>query len=72
MNKTSNLRRLNLGRRAMPTTAADVEYFCRACKGHYSRIVSIDAFSRTACRCGSTDLLIYSVSGEVTAPLRAS
>jgi formylglycine-generating enzyme required for sulfatase activity len=54
-----------------PTTMADIEYFCRGCKGHYSRVVPVEAFWQTACRCGSTDLLIYSVSGEAAAPLRA-
>ena len=72
MNKTQSLGRLNLGSRVSPTTAADIEYFCRGCKGHYSRVVPIDAFWRTTCRCGSSDLLVYSLSGESSAPLRAN
>jgi hypothetical protein len=61
--------RLNL--RSVPTTGVEVEYFCRGCKGHYSRTVPIKQFRETACRCGSRDLLIYSVASEVSAPLRA-
>ena len=70
MNKTATMLKLSLSKRVGPTQAADVEYFCRRCKGHYSRIVSLDQFWQTACRCGSTDLLIYNVSGEMAAPLR--
>jgi hypothetical protein len=62
--------RRTLGRRVGPTQAADVEYFCRTCKGHYSRIVPVESFWQTTCRCGSRNLLIYSVSSEGAAPLR--
>lgn len=68
--KHMSLSRLSLGKRVAPTTMADVEYYCRGCKGHYSRIVAVDSFWQTACRCGSSDLLIYSVAGESAAPLR--
>ena len=70
MNQAATMRKLALSKRVGPTQAADVEYFCRSCKGHYSRIVSLDAFFKTQCRCGSADLLIYNVSGEMAAPLR--
>ena len=72
MNKNARASRLNLGKRVAPTTSADIEYFCKGCKGHYSRVVSLGSFWRTTCRCGSSDLLIYSMSGEVSAPLRAN
>jgi hypothetical protein len=58
--------------RSVPTTGVEVEYFCRNCKGHYSRTVPVKHFRETACRCGSHDLLVYSVASEVSAPLRAS
>ncbi|MEX0749196.1 MAG: hypothetical protein WD359_00170 [Dehalococcoidia bacterium] len=57
--------------RAVPTTGVEVEYFCRGCKGHYARTVPVKHFRETACRCGSHDLLVYSVASEVAAPLRA-
>lgn len=58
--------------RAVPTTGVEVEYFCRRCKGHYASTVPITKFRETACRCGSHDLLVYSVATEVSAPLRAN
>jgi hypothetical protein len=73
MNKqTKGADKAKLGRRVGPTQAADVEYFCRACKGHYSRIVPVESLLQTSCRCGSRDLLIYNVSGEAAAPLRSN
>lgn len=70
MSKTATMQRLRLSKRLGPTQAANLEYFCRGCKGHDSRTVSLDQFWQTACRCGSRDLLIYNVNGETTAPLR--
>jgi hypothetical protein len=64
--------KLDLSRRVGRTTSVEIEYFCRKCKGHYSRIVPIKAFESTRCRCGSSNLLIYSLAADVTAPLRAS
>jgi hypothetical protein len=64
--------KLDLSRRIGRTTSVEIEYFCRTCKGHYSRIVPIKAFESTRCRCGSANLLIYSLAADVTAPLRAS
>ena len=58
--------------RGVPTTGVEVEYFCRGCKGHYSRTIPVKRFREVACRCGSQDLLIYSVATEVSSPLRAS
>ncbi len=62
--------RRNVKARMGPTQAADIEYFCRTCKGHYSRIVPVDSFWNTYCRCGSQDLLIYNIASEASAPLR--
>ncbi|HET6614555.1 MAG TPA: hypothetical protein VFH62_01600 [Dehalococcoidia bacterium] len=70
MNQQRVPSRLDL--RSVPTTGVEVEYFCRGCKGHYSRTVPITQFRQTACRCGSQDLLVYSVASEVAAPLRAN
>jgi len=64
--------KLDLTRRIGRTTGIEIEYFCRTCKGHYARVVPIKAFESTRCRCGSANLLIYSLTGDVTAPLRAS
>jgi len=63
--------RLDLNRRTVPTTGVEVEYFCRGCKGHYSRTVPLKTLKEIACRCGSSNLLIYSVASEISAPLRA-
>ena len=71
MNRTDALRKLANSARVGPTVAVDIEYFCRSCKGHYSQAVALDSFWKTGCRCGSKDLLVYSVAGEVSAPLRA-
>jgi hypothetical protein len=61
-----------MSRRIGPSSGVDLEYFCRTCKGHYSRSVPVASFWQTKCRCGSQDLLVYAISGEVTAPLRAN
>jgi hypothetical protein len=63
---------LSMARRIGRTTSVEIEYFCRTCKGHYSRVVPIKSFESTRCRCGSANLLIYSLAADVTAPLRAS
>jgi hypothetical protein len=70
--RTERPARLVLDHRTAPTTAIDVDYFCRGCKGHFSRTTPLRRMSDLACRCGSTDLLIYSVAGDTAAPLRAS
>jgi hypothetical protein len=64
--------KLDLTRRVGRTTSVEIEYFCRTCKGHYSRVVPVKAFETTRCRCGSSNLLIYSLAADITAPLRAS
>jgi hypothetical protein len=48
----------------------EVEYFCKGCKGHYSASVPVGGIGEARCRCGSDNLLIYSVAGEYGAPLR--
>jgi len=71
MHRSTERRPRRLSERLGPTQAADVEFFCRGCKGHYSRIVPVDDFWKTTCRCGSHDLLVYNVASEGAAPLRA-
>jgi hypothetical protein len=34
--------------------------------------VPVSSLHRATCRCGSDNILVYSMSGELTAPLRAS
>ena len=57
-------------RRIGVTSVVEVEYFCKNCKGHYSASVPVGGLSDAHCRCGSDELLIYSVAGEYGAPLR--
>jgi hypothetical protein len=58
-------------RRVGAASRIEIEYFCRACKGHYSSTVPYASARRAACRCGSQDLLVYSLAGESSAPLRS-
>ncbi len=69
--KSLRIRKSDLGRRIGPTAAAELEYFCRGCKGHFTRVVPVEQLSRTTCRCGSSDLLVYAIAGEYSAPLRS-
>jgi hypothetical protein len=69
--KSAMLRKLARSGRIGPTVAVDIEYYCRTCKGHYSRAITLESFWHATCRCGSHDLLVYSVAGELSAPLRA-
>jgi hypothetical protein len=59
----------NRSRRAEPSRvlmpAAEVQYFCRACKVHDSRTLREGQWRELRCRCGSTDLLIYRVSDDL-------
>ncbi len=64
--------KLDVARHVERTTSVEIEYFCRTCKGHYSRVVPVKAFETTRCRCGSGNLLIYSLAADITSPLRAS
>ena len=48
---------------------AEIEYFCRSCRGHFSASVPVAVLQDASCRCGSRDLLVYSVSGDMNAPL---
>lgn len=52
------------------TRDAEIEYFCRQCHGHYSRTVMLRTLPTATCRCGSSDLLIYQLTAEPSAPLR--
>jgi hypothetical protein len=53
------------------STSVELEFFCRRCKGHFSRTVPVAALHRATCRCGSDNILVYAISGEMSAPLRA-
>ena len=47
----------------------DIEYFCRSCRGHFSSSVPVGALDQASCRCGSHNLLVYNLSGDMNAPL---
>lgn len=51
------------------TSDADIEYYCRRCRGHFTRTVPVRALASATCRCGSRDLLIYQLTAEASAPL---
>lgn len=61
-----------IAQRIGASSSAELEYFCRGCKGHYATTVPVARVWDAACRCGSKDLLVYSVAGELAAPLRSS
>lgn len=61
----------NLSRRIGASSRVELEYFCRTCKGHYATSVPVASMNSATCRCGSNNLLVYSVAGEVSAPMRA-
>lgn len=61
---------LSLGRRVGAASRVELEYYCRGCKGHFSSTVPYAALRQATCRCGSSNLLVYSIAGEATAPLR--
>lgn len=48
----------------------ELDYFCRTCKGHYSSTIPVGALRDATCRCGSHDILVYSMVGDASAPLR--
>ena len=50
----------------------DIEYFCRSCRGHFSSSVPVGALEQASCRCGSHNLLVYNLSGDMNAPLLAT
>jgi hypothetical protein len=62
---------IDLGRRVGAASRVEMEYFCRGCKGHYAATVPLATLSQASCRCGSGDLLVYSVSGEFSSPMRS-
>lgn len=61
-----------IAQRVGSSSSVELEYYCRGCKGHYSTTVPVVSLWQAACRCGSRDLLVYSVAGEFAAPLRSS
>ena len=48
------------------TPAAELQFFCRGCKGHDSRTLPATRWREVRCRCGSSDLLIYRVANDLT------
>ena len=69
MPKTMDVNQIK--RRIGSPTRVEIEFFCRGCKGHFSRTVPVAALHRATCRCGSDNILVYAMSGETTAPLRS-
>ncbi len=59
-----------LRKRIGAASRVELEYFCKSCKGHYCSTVSVTSVSETRCRGGSPELLVYSVAGEFSAPMR--
>ncbi len=47
----------------------EIEYFCRSCRGHFSSSVPVATLEQASCRCGSHNLLVYNLSGDMNAPL---
>jgi hypothetical protein len=65
-----NTRVDRLHRRIGTASRVELEYFCRDCKGHFSSSVPLSAIDNAHCRCGSGDLLVYAMSGDMSAPMR--
>lgn len=66
---TKNLR--TVGPMVGSASRVELEYFCKRCKGHYSGTAAVTGLDAVQCRCGSEDLLIYSMVGDLHAPLRS-
>lgn len=60
-----------VGRMVGAASRVELDYFCKRCKGHYSGTVSVTGIDTMHCRCGSADLLIYAMVGDLNAPLRS-
>ncbi len=67
----NNPARERITQRIGAASRVDLEYFCRTCKGHFSSSVPVSTLYDATCRCGSSDLLVYNVAGEFSAPLRS-
>jgi hypothetical protein len=61
--------RIRRALRGIRTAEVDVSYHCRACKGYYTASIATRDLPTAACHCGSTDLLLLSVSPEASSPL---
>ena len=61
----------SVGRMVGAASRVELDYFCRGCKGHFSNTVPVAGLENTRCRCGSDNLLIYSMVGDLNAPLRS-
>lgn len=66
----SVMRPRGMSRRIGASSRVELEYFCRHCKGHFSSTVPVATMDQTRCRCGSSNLLVYAVAGESSAPMR--
>jgi hypothetical protein len=51
------------------TTDVEINYHCRSCKGYYTASVPVRSLARSACRCGSPDVMLLSVQAEPASPL---
>ncbi len=61
-----------ISQRIGAASRVDLEYFCRTCKGHFASTVPVTHMYEARCRCGSSNLLVYNVVGELSAPLRST
>ena len=68
MNRTMDID--SIRRRIGASSRVELEYFCRNCKGHFTRTVPIALLEHATCRCGSDNILVYAMAGEFNAPLR--
>lgn len=66
----NNPPRERISQRIGAASRVDLEYFCRTCKGHFASTVPVTQMYEATCRCGSSNLLVYNVAGELSAPLR--
>jgi hypothetical protein len=57
-------------RRIGSSSRVELEFYCRRCKGHFARTFPVASLDRATCRCGGSDILVYAMSGESSAPLR--
>lgn len=68
MNSLRNAR--TVGAMVGAASRVELDYFCKRCKGHFSGTVPVTSLGEMRCRCGSDQLLVYSIVGDLNAPLR--
>ena len=69
ISRTSRAR--TIGHMVGAASRVEADFFCKRCKGHYSGTFAVTGMNELRCRCGSDDLLIYSMVGDLNAPLRS-